>query len=238
MLVKTKAIVLSAIKFQDKNLIVKCFTQSDGIKSYMVYNVFSTKKVNQKVAYFQALTILEIEAVHKNKNTLETLKEVRLAIPFSSINNNVYKSTIVLFLSEILNYSIQEQEKNEALFLYLETALQWLDNHAETANFHLILMLEITKFLGFYPDITAIDFPFFDVTDASFSDLQTINSISIQETILFKKLVVLKLDQDQKIFSGTERSLLLKVLLHFYSAHLFGFKKPKSLDVLTAVFSL
>ena len=36
MLVKTKAIVISALKFQEKSLIVKCFTQSDGLKSYFV----------------------------------------------------------------------------------------------------------------------------------------------------------------------------------------------------------
>ncbi|MFY8065413.1 MAG: recombination protein O N-terminal domain-containing protein, partial [Flavobacterium sp.] len=30
MLVKTKAIVISALKYQEKSLIVKCFTQSDG----------------------------------------------------------------------------------------------------------------------------------------------------------------------------------------------------------------
>ena len=237
MLVKTKAIVLNAIKYQDKNLIVKCFTQSDGIKTYMVYNVFSSKKVNQKAAYFQALTILEIEAVHKNKNTLETLKEVRLAIPFTTINTNVYKSTIVIFLSEILNYSIQEQEKNEALFYYLETALQWLDHHNETANFHLILMLEIAKFLGFYPDVSQSDLPYFDIIEGKFSNLQSITSISLQETQLFKKLLLLKFDHDQKTFSGTERSSLLKVLLNYYTTHLSGFKKPKSLDVLTAVFS-
>ena len=58
-----------------------------------------------------------------------------------------------MFLSEMLNHTIQEEEKNEALFTFLETALTWLDNHDEMANFHLILLLEITKFLGFYPII-------------------------------------------------------------------------------------
>ena len=51
-------------------------------------------------------------------------------------------------------------ERFEDLFKYLETALQWLDTHNETSNFHLILMLEITKFLGFYPDTSDQDLPF------------------------------------------------------------------------------
>ena len=32
MQIKTQAVVLSAIKFQEKSLIVKCFTKSDGLK--------------------------------------------------------------------------------------------------------------------------------------------------------------------------------------------------------------
>ena len=58
----------------------------------------------------------------------------------------------------MLHHSIQEEEKNEDLFTFLVTALIWLDTHEETSNFHLILLLEITKFLGFYPDISEIDF--------------------------------------------------------------------------------
>ena len=41
MLVKTKAIVISSLKYQEKSLIVKCLTQSDGLKSYFVPNAFS-----------------------------------------------------------------------------------------------------------------------------------------------------------------------------------------------------
>ena len=78
MLVKTKAIVISSLRYQEKSLIVKCFTESDGLKSYFVPSAYSGKKSNQKIAYFQPLTILEIEANHKNKGTLEQLKEIEV----------------------------------------------------------------------------------------------------------------------------------------------------------------
>jgi len=63
------------------------------------------------VAYFQPLTILEIEAVHKNKGTLENFKEVKIAVPFHSIHSDIFKSTIAMFVSEVLYHSIQEEEK-------------------------------------------------------------------------------------------------------------------------------
>ena len=237
MLVKTKAIVISSLKYQEKSLIVKCFTQSDGLKSYFVPNAFSAKKSNQKIAYFQPLSILEIEASHKNKGTLEHFKEIKLAHAFQTISTDIVKSTIAMFLSEIIHQSIHEEEKNENLFNFLESALLWLDAHDQMANFHLILMLEMTKFLGFYPDTSEMEFKFFDTKEGVFSPIQGTTCLSEHETFLFKKLIDLKFDSGQKVFAGVERQILLKILLDYYTIHLDGFKKPKSLDVLKEVFA-
>jgi DNA repair protein RecO (recombination protein O) len=237
MLVKTKAIVISSLKYQEKSLIVKCITYSDGLKSYFVPNAFAAKKSNQKIAYFQPMSILEIEANHKNKGTLEHFKEIKLAHGYQSISNNIIKSTIVMFLSEIIHHSIHEEEKNESLFNFLESALLWLDAHEEISNFHLILLLELTKFLGIYPDTSEYELTYFDTKEGIFSLFQGTNCLSEHETFLFKKLIDLKFDSDQKVFAGIERQILLKILLDYYAVHLDGFKKPKSLDVLKEVFA-
>jgi DNA repair protein RecO (recombination protein O) len=237
MLIKTKAIVISSLKYQEKSLIVKCLTLSDGLKSYFVPNAFSAKKSSQKIAYFQPLSLLEIEANHKNKGTLEHFREIRLAHAYQTISSDIVKSTIVIFLSEIIHHSIHEEEKNETLFDFLESALLWLDAHEETANFHLILMIEMTKFLGFYPDTSETTARFFDCKEGTFIPFQGTDCLSEHETFLFRKLLSLKFDSDQKVFTGTERQILLKTLLHYYTIHLDGFKKPKSLDVLKEVFA-
>ncbi|KAF2514638.1 DNA repair protein RecO [Flavobacterium foetidum] len=237
MLVKTKAIVISSLKFQEKSLIVKCFTLSSGLKSYFVRDAFSSRKASQKIAYFQPFSILDIEAVHKNKGTLENFKEIKTAVPFQTIHTDIVKSTMVMFLSEMLHYSIQEEEKNEQLFLFLETALTWLDHHDEISNFHLILLLEITKYLGFYPDVSDVNLPFFEMNEGVFTLFHNGNVLSEHETNLFKKLLELRFDNNQKVFHVLERQLLLKILIDYYSLHLEGFKKPKSLEILKEVFS-
>ena len=237
MLVKTKAIVISSLKFQDKNLIVKCFTQSDGLKSYFVRGAFSSGKSTQKAAYFQPLTLLEIEASHKNKGTLEHFREVKISAAFHSIHSDVVKSAMVLFLSEMLHHAIKEEEKNEPLFAFLETALHWLDHHDELANFHLILLLETAKFLGFYPDLSDNHKPFFEMTEGVFADVQAPSSLSDVDSNLLKKLTTLRFDNAAKAFHVSERQRLLKILVDYYSHHLDGFQKPKSLEVLAEVFS-
>jgi DNA repair protein RecO (recombination protein O) len=236
MLIKTKAIVLSAIRYQEKSLIVKCFTYSDGLKSYYIPSAFSLKKSNQRIAYFQHLTIIEIEANHKNKGSLEHIKEIKISTPYITINNNIYKSTIFIFLSEVLQYCIHEEEQNHALFEFLESAFIWLDNHDDVANFHLIFLIQLTKFLGFYPDDSDVGFPHFDTSEGIFTSFEGISSLSEYQTHLFKKLLQLQFDSNQKIFNFQERQILLKITIDYYSFHLQGFKKPKSLEVLREVF--
>ena len=54
---------------------------------------------------------------------------------------------------------------------------------------------------------------------------------------IHKKLINLKLESDVKTFHVIERQLLLKILIDYYSYHLEGFRKPKSVEVLKEVFS-
>jgi DNA repair protein RecO (recombination protein O) len=235
MLIKTKAIVISSLKYQEKSLIVKCFTLSDGIKSYFVPNAFSGKRNQQKNAFFQPLTILGIEAYHKNKGTLERFKEVRIEVPFQTIPQDIYKTTITLFLSDVLHHALKEDGKNETLFTFLETALTWLDTHQEISNFHLITLLQLTRYLGFYPQ-TNSERPFFEMTEGVFVPFQSLTCLSEEETNWFKKLVELKFSDEQKLFSGKQRKMLLKILLDYYTLNIEGFQKPKSLEVLKEVF--
>jgi len=237
MQVKTKAIVLSALKFQEKSLIVKCFTLSDGLKSYFVRDAFSGKKNNQKIAYFQPLTLLEIEAVHKNKGTLENLKEIKISHPYSSIPIEISKSTIVMFLSEMLHHSIHEEEANPDFFSFLETALLWLDTNDHIANFHLILLMESTKFLGFYPEDSNPNFDFFEMRDGVFLPFETVTCLNKTNSFLLKKLLELRFESTNVLFNSKERQELLRIIIDYYALHLDGFRKPKSLEVLMEVFS-
>jgi DNA repair protein RecO (recombination protein O) len=82
-----------------------------------------------------------------------------------------------------------------------------------------------------------MDYPYFDSKEGYFTPFQNVHTLSDQETHVFKRLLHLKFDSDQKVFAGSERQVLLKILLDYYTLHLEGFKKPKSLEVLKEVFS-
>ncbi len=238
MLVQTKAIVISSLRYGDTSLIVKCFTQTDGLKSYLLKGILKSKKAKIKAAYFQPLSILEIEASHKNKGTLENLRDVKVAIPYTSIFNDIKKSSILLFLAEMLHSAMQEEQSDPLLYDYLENSLIWLDTHDQTSNFHLLFLLDLTKYLGFYPDLDNADLPFFDLLEARFTAQNPFKHAIFDEDLnIFKRLLGTKFDSIHNIgFTADQRSRILNILIEYFQLHLQGFKKPKSLAVLNEVF--
>ncbi|MEH6513067.1 DNA repair protein RecO [Maribacter arcticus] len=239
MQVTTRAIVFSAIKYGDTSLIVKAFTASDGIKSYLLRGVLTSKKGKLKTAYFQPLTQLEIVANHRNKGTLETLREAKVYYHYQSLYSDMAKNAMTLFLAELLVNSIREEERNEELFEFIEASLQWLDIHKDVANFHLFFMLSITKFLGFYPDVYQIDKPYFDLLEGEFVSVESLNPMLRGENIYyFKTLLGINFDAIHNVkMKKTNRQELLKSLILYFELHLQGFRKPKSLAVLNEVFN-
>jgi len=238
MLVTTKAIVISTIKYGDAGVIAKCFTASDGIKSYLLRGILKSKKGKLKIAYFQPLMQLEIVANHKNKGSLEYIKDVKTVYPYTSIHTQIAKSAIVLFLSEILNYSIQEEEKNDALFQFIENALQWLDMNDEIANFHLVFLTNLTKYLGFYPETKHIHKEYFDLQEGQFFNNSTMNECVTGENLtFFKQLLGIKFDaQNTIMLSSFRRNEILAIFIQYFKLHLQGFREPKSMEVLHEVF--
>ncbi len=237
MLSTTKAIVLSAIKYGDADLIVKCYTQV-GLKSYMLKGVLKSKKGKLKAAYFQPLTHLELVAKHNNKGNLNFIKEVKISYPYSTVPFDIVKQTMVLFLSEVLVKSIYEEEQNNQLFEYIETALIWLDTNGEVANFHLLFLLNLTKHLGFYPEKEDTNSIFFDLEEGRFTNSIPRNNIVTGENLTYlKALLGINFEGLYTLkFNGLIRQSILDILIRYFELHLPGFHRPKSLAILKTVF--
>jgi DNA repair protein RecO (recombination protein O) len=144
-----------------------------------------------------------------------------------------------MFLAEVLSLSIQEEESNELLFDYLENAFLWFDSHDKFSHFHLLFLVNLTKFLGFYPDTSNIKKEGFHLREGIFTDAVHDKEIyKGDEVFQLKKLLGINFDAIESIkFSKTQRRGFLRMLIRYFELHLDGFKNPKSLSVLEAVFS-
>jgi len=238
MIETTKAIVINTIKYGDTSLIATCYTEKSGLKTYMLKGILKAKKAKVKVAYFQPLMQLNITANHNTKGTLNSIREIEVINFYNSIYSDIKKQSIILFLAETLYYSIKEEEQNASLFKYLETSLLWLDTHETVSNFHLLFLLNLSKYLGFYPETKNIDFPYFNLLEGKFTNTYKLNTISREKITQFKKLLGINFDVIEQVnFSASNRQDILAILIQYFEFHIEGFKKPKSLNVLKSVFS-
>jgi DNA repair protein RecO (recombination protein O) len=239
MQLKTKAIVISNVKFGEADLIVKCFTLEKGVVSFMLKGIRKSKKGRMRVSLFQQLTLLEIEATYKENKNLQYLKEVKIDYPLQTLHTDIFKSTIVMFLAEVLKSSIQEEEKNERLFQFLKESLIYLDQVDSIKNFHLHFIVKLTSFLGFSPDQSSTDFPYFDMLNGVFQ-LKEYNMYSFNNTnsVLLKELIKLEnYNEAENIKLNQERrKSFLDFMMLYYELQLQGFRKPKSLEVLQQLF--
>lgn len=238
MVTSTNAIVLSKLRYRDNDLIVTCYTQEYGVLSFLLRGVLKSKKGLTKTAYFQLLSQLQLVMVYNPNRTLHSLKETKLHHVYDSLHTNILKSSIVMFLAEVLSNTLKEEEQNDSLYSYIETTLLWLDTHSECSNFHLLFLLKLTKYLGFYPENTPLEHQYFNLQDGKFEAKPFgKHIISGDDFNILKRLLDTKFDElSQLKISSKQRQSFLNIMMLYYEQHLGGFKKPKSLQVLNQVF--
>ncbi|MDC8005377.1 DNA repair protein RecO [Aureisphaera galaxeae] len=239
MQVSTRALVFSSVKYAEADLIVSCFTEDYGLKSYLLRGIMKSKKGKLRASLFQPLTQLHLEAIHKDKGTLERIKEAKVLVPYTTLHTQVVKSSVVLFLAEMLKNSIQEEEANGDLFEYISVSLQWLDAHEAIANFHILFLLKLTAYLGIYPDTSGMEYPYFNLLEGNF-EKEPLGDYSESGDAVdtLKRFFGINFDD----LEGTkttkkQRFEALNLLLSYYQLHLQGYKKPKSLLVLNQLFN-
>ena len=236
MLTKTQAIVLHSLKYGETRLIVDMFTRSQGRQSFIV-SIPKSVKGKIKKQLFQPLTLLEIEYDLRPKLQLQKLSDVRLASPFSSIPFDPNKLSISLFIAEFLYYALRSEQRNEPLFDYIVNSIQWLDAQTNRfANFHLVFLMRLSRFLGFYPNLDHYQAgDYFDLRESVFLPVPPVHRDFLHPQEAEKIQLMMRMDfPTMHLFrmSHQERNRLLEVSLIYYRLHIPDFPELKSVSVL------
>ena len=237
MLIKTRGIVLSFLKYRETSIITRVYTEQRGVQSYLVNGVRKAKPPG-RIALFQPLTLLELVAyVPRQGGGLTRLSEFRCAEQFRSLPYDVRKSSVALFLSEVLSKAVREEEGNPALFRFLhDSILAFDEQEVGTENFALLFLLHLAGYLGFGAasgaellDQVAMAGP---APTGSFSTGPA--TLRLREfEHYFEEL--LHNSGTTSIPSGTVRRELLAVLIRYYQLHVEGLGEVKSLEILSEV---
>ena len=240
MLTKTQAIVLHSLKYGESRLIVDVFTRTFGRQSFIV-SIPKTSKGKIKKQFFQPLTLLEIETDIRPKLQLQKLNDVRLLTPFASIPFEPDKLAISLFVAEFLYYALRSEQRNELLYDYLEYSIMWLDGQqVNFANFHIVFLLRLTRFLGFYPNMDDYeDGDYFDLRESEFMRNPPVHRDFLHPEEAQKVQLMMRMDfPTMHLFrmSHNDRNRLLEISIKYYRLHLPDFPEMKSIEVLQALY--
>jgi len=231
---------LHHIRYKESSAIVYIYTDLFGRQAYLAHSTRG-KKAKFRSNLLQPLSMLEIEAYHKERRELQRMKEIRNYIPYQSIPVDPYKSGQVMFLAEILYKVLREEEPNPDLYNFLENSLQFLDVSEEhTVNFHLLFLVQLTRYLGFYPEKQVGESSnLFDMRNGQFKETKNLHpdffdeSSSVVLNVLmntnFESLKGMKINHEERI-------RFLDCLMDFYSLHVSGFGKVRSLSILNEIF--
>ena len=240
MLIKIRAIVLHSFAHNDTTNIVHMYTDEFGRMSYLARNMHS-KRSNLKSAFFQPLSLIEIEADHKGNRQLQRIKDIRCLYTFTGIPFNPAKNAVSLFLAEVLYRSLRETEKNPVLFDYIFRSIQFLDSCEKgLANFHLVFLIKLTRYLGFYPNTEELH-PrwYFDLLNGVFVPSRPLHNawLTPEQAVGFEKLMHINFDNMPAFrFEHHQRVEVLRQILNYYRLHLVEFQTIKSLNVLQEIF--
>lgn len=240
MLHKSRGIILKSTHYSESSLVVHIYTEKFGIQSYLLQGVRKNKS-KIRTSMLQPLHLVQMVVYHKENNGLQRISELRNEPLLNNISMDVIKTSLSLFICELLYNTLKEQPSDEELFDFLHHAIEVLDLAEESvANFHLWFMLKYSKYLGFYPQNTSINHLYFDMKNAAFVD-------SIPEHPLFMNNICSRLmfqlmqssfNEIQHIrINNDDRRQLLMDLIRYYEWHLPGFKGMKSHHVLEEVLS-
>lgn len=237
---KARGIVLNTVKYGDTSMVVQMLTDRYGRQSYIVQGVRSQRGRGSKMAHFQPMFALEFEGLISPKSELHRMRDTQNGILLRSMPFDVRKSTIALFMAEVLYRLIGESESNEHLFDFVWGSIEALDALEDgVANFHLWFLANISRFLGFSPGNDYSPDGWFDMREGEFTPIMPLHDAVF--TPEYARLLHDLLECDVRDLgeiglNRTQRVGMLSALVEYYTIHLDSIRRVESLRILQEVF--
>lgn len=241
MIAKTEAIVLHSFKYGEQKLIVDMFTRQHGRVAFIV-PLPKSSKGKLKKQYFQPLTLLQVTYDLRPQAQLQKLKDACLLMPLTALYGDPTKLAIALFIAEFLYHALRSEQQNEPLFEYLKSGILWFEGRQSSfANFHLVFLAHLSRFLGFYPNLEqGPNSDYFDLRAGTFCAVPPTHRdfLMPQEAAMMRLMMRMDLPTMHLFrMNRQQRGRCLEVALQYYQLHLPNFPELRSIQILKELFN-
>ncbi len=220
---KLRGIVLNSLKWNERHKIVHIYTDQRGLMGFIVPDS-STSSARMRNAMLMPMSLVEFEANIMPNRDLSTFHDLRRSHALANVYSDPVKSAIAMFISELLTHCIQERERNDALYLYIESSVRLLEQAGRgVANFHICFLYHLGAFIGIEPDMgTYGNGYWFDLREGVFVpsapqgrpalDPERARVLHTLSRITFGNMHLFRFNRDQ-------RNEMLDVILTYYRLH-------------------
>ena len=237
---KGRGIVLHTLKYGDSSRVAFLLTDVGGRRSDKVQGVRSHSGRGSKLALFQPMFPLEFEGLSSPRQQMDRFREVRAGFPLQSVPFDVRKSTMALFMAEVLYRLVRESEPNAALFDFAWNSTAALDAlDTGVANFHLWFLSQLSCLLGFRPGNEYRPGAWFDIREGLYTLTRPPHpGVMTQEnSALLNRLLECDVRHLGDIPLGrAQRTEFLNALLTYFGYHLDAVSAIQSVHILKEVF--
>jgi DNA repair protein RecO (recombination protein O) len=241
MLYKTRGIAIHSTKFSETSIIVRIYTERFGLRPYIIKGI---RKEHSRIrpGLFQPLTLLDLTVYNKEKSSLQTVREAAIAFPYQTVPFDILKSSVALYVSELVYKSIREEEPNQGLFDFLWDFCTNLDSSMGSLNLiPLHFTVHLTRFLGILPrqDYSAEN-RIFNLKEGSFQKGFPDHDFYLEDPLsgfLARLLSSESAGMEEPDIPSQARGILLDKMLQYYRLHLSGFPGIRSHTILHTVLS-
>ena len=233
--------VLRTVKYGESGLVVDMLTEKQGRVSFMV-KLSKSPRGRFRKQLFMPLTLVEVDFDFRLKVSLQRLLDIRIAQPLPLLAMDPYKLSIGMFLAEFLCHATRDEHDNESLFNFVAFSMEWLnDVESGFSNFHLVFMMRLSRFLGFFPNVDdVLEGGYFDLLNACFTPDVPRHGHFLKPSEASKIGLLMRLSYQTMhlcAMSREERNRCTEVILEYYRLHVPGFPQLKSLSVLKELFA-
>lgn len=240
MLLASKGIVFHTVKYGDTSLIARIYTREAGLQSFLIKGVRSQKGAIRP-SHLMPMNLVDMVFTLRQDRQLQILKELKCDPVLAEVHVHPIKRGIMLFITELLNRAIREEEKNAPLFDFLSNTIQILDlqkEHLQLFPHH--FCLQLSRYLGFYPDQNYQKGFCLDLIEGCFVPANQVGPqfLNAQESELAAALMLRSMEAEY--FSGIsaqERRNLLEGILRYFRLHFDYFRDLQSHEILRDVLS-
>ncbi|MFK7786941.1 MAG: DNA repair protein RecO [Crocinitomicaceae bacterium] len=220
-------IFLHRIPYSNTSLIISFYTKEGGLKKFIF------KGGKKKAHNLFPMGLSELTYYDRRESELLQLTAAEPAFP-TDFQFDPIKGTVAFFMAEVIRKVVHVNEKDPALFRFLEETVHRLNDSEDSQLIPVLFMIDLAEWLGVQPFIENDAHIHFNLDEGRFEGVrrEQFNVVSGEVAKLIKAHI---LGLEVQSIAKHKRVEALEAMINYFHIHVPGFGKIEAYEIVKEV---